>query len=74
MAQTATLLVKADNIDTYLAEGGTSDEYLQSQKNLDKYCLKMDVSLVYVIKVDTSDYGRFTSIFNSVGRNTPYSP
>ena len=74
MAYTASMLIKPDRIDTYLEEGGTSYEYLQSKNNLDKFCLKMDVSIVYVIKVDTSDYGSFTSIFNSVGRDTPYTP
>lgn len=73
MADTAALLVKGDEIDDYLANGGDSDSYRQTKQYLDAYCLKMNVSLIYVIKVDTSDYGSFTSIFNAVGENTPYT-
>ncbi len=74
MADTATTLVNGDRIDDYLAEGGQSEDYLQTKERLDIFCRRMNVSLVYVIKVDTSDYGRFTSVFNSVGKNTPYTP
>ncbi len=74
MAITAASQVNGDNIEQYLKEGGTSSEFLQTKEYLDEYCLKMNVSIVYVIKVDTTDYGRFTSIFNSVGADTPYSP
>ncbi|MBQ7739895.1 MAG: PP2C family protein-serine/threonine phosphatase [Eubacterium sp.] len=74
IADTAATLVIADNIDRYLAEGGKSAEYKQTREYLDSYCDKMNVSIVYVIKVDTSDYGRFTSVFNSVGKDTPYTP
>lgn len=74
MAETAALLVNGDSIDDYLANGGSSAEYQQSKQYLDDYCQKMDVSIVYVIKVDESDYGRFTSVFNSVGEDTPYTP
>ena len=74
MADTAATLVNGDRIDDYLAEGGTSADYLQSKAYLDQYCDKMDVSIVYVIKVDTTDYGRFTSVFNLVGKDTGYTP
>ncbi len=74
MADTATTLVNGDRIDAYLAEGGKSEDFLQSKKYLETFCERMNVSLVYVIKVDTSDYGRFTSVFNAVGKDTPYTP
>ena len=74
MAYTATALVNGDHIDDYLAEGGTSAEYFQSKERLDTFCKRMKVSLVYVIKVDETDYGRFTSVFNLVGEDTPYTP
>ena len=76
MAETATTLVKADHLDDYL-ENGIDDEYLQSKNYLDTYCSKMNVSLIYVIKVNTEDYGSFVSIFNSVNNevdNTSYTP
>ncbi len=76
MADTASVLVKGDHIDDYL-EGKESEEYSQTAKNLDLYCKRMSVSLIYVIKVDTSDYGRFVSVFNSVNNdvdNSAYTP
>lgn len=74
IAETATSLVNGDRIYDYLAEGPTSADFLQTKEYLDAYCTRMGVSLVYVIKVDTSDYMKFTSIFNSVGPDTPYTP
>ena len=74
MANTALMLVNGNNIDKYLDCNGNDAEFVQSQTRLDTYCIKMNVSIVYVIKVDTSTYGSFTSIFNSVGENTPYTP
>ena len=76
MADTATALVNGDSLDYYLTYG-ENEEYLKAKEHLDVYCNKMNVSLIYVIKVDTSDYGRFVSIFNSVNNdvgNTNYSP
>ena len=65
MADTATLLVNGDHLDEYLA-GEETEEYLRTKENLDDYCRTIYVSLIYVIDVDRSDYGRFVSIFNSV--------
>ena len=74
MADTATALVNGDEIDSYLQNGGDCDSYRQSARYLDNYCQKMDVTLIYVIKVDRSDYGRFTSIFNAVREGADYTP
>ncbi len=74
MANTAATLVNADRIDDYLADGGSSPDYLQSKEYLDTFCVKMNLSIVYIIKVDTTDYKRFTAIFDSVGSDTPYTP
>lgn len=65
MADTATTLVNGDRLADYLS-GEYVEEYYRTKGYLDEYCDKMNVSLVYVIRVDTSDYGRFVSIFNSV--------
>ena len=75
MADTATSLISGDHIEAYL-DGRLKDEYTRTKRYLDGYCRKMNVSLVYVIAVDTSDYGRFVSVFNSVNNlvdNTTYS-
>ena len=65
MADTATALINGDDLDAYLAGGKTAD-YQITKQNLQEYCVRMHVSLIYLIKVDTSDYGRFVSIFNPV--------
>ncbi len=65
MADTATTLINGDHLAAYL-NGEETEEYQQTRIYLDAYCKKMSVSLVYVIRVDTSDYGRFVSIFNAV--------
>ena len=76
MAQTAALLVNGDNIEKYLSEG-TDEEYDTAAKNLNLYCEKMYVSLIYVIAVDKSDYKHFRSVFNLVNNevgDTAYTP
>ena len=75
MADTATALINGDNLDAYLS-GEKTEDYLLSKGYLDSYCDKMSVSLIYVIQVDRSVYGRFVSIFNSVNNevdNTSYT-
>ncbi len=65
MADTATTLVNGDHLQAYLA-GEEREEYQQTKGYLDSYCTKINVSLIYVICVDQSDYGRFVSVFNPV--------
>ena len=65
MADTAATLVNGDHLDEYLA-GEETEEYQQTRQYLDSYCHTISVSLIYVIQVDRSDYGRFVSIFNPV--------
>lgn len=72
MADTATALVNGDRLEAYLT-GEASDEYEKTRANLDIYCNRMSVSLIYVILVDTSDYGRFVSVFNSVNNTVDNS-
>ena len=75
MANTAAALINGDHLDGYAA-GEAAEEYELTRQRLDVYCRKMHVSLLYVICVDTSDYGRFVSIFNSVDNtvdNTSYT-
>lgn len=65
MADTATTLIKGDHLEAYLA-GEEPIEYRQTKEALTAYCRKISVSMIYVIRVDQSDYGRFVSIFNPV--------
>lgn len=76
IAYTAASLVDGDDLDAYLA-GDQESDYLKTKRILDGFVERMNISLVYVIKVDTSDYGRFVSIFNSVNNtvdDSDYTP
>ena len=76
IADTATTLINGDHLDDYLA-GREMEEYEQTKGYLDAYCVRMALSLVYLIQVDTSDYGRFVSIFNAVDNtvdDSSYTP
>ena len=76
MADAAASLVNGNHIEEYLTEQ-LPEEYRRIKNNLNVFCRRMNVSLVYVIAVDTSDYGRFTSVFNSVNNtvdDTEYKP
>lgn len=76
IADTAAAMVNGDHIAAYL-QGEETEEYEQTRKALDKYSETMAVSIVYVIQVDCSDYGRFVSVFNSVNNevdDTEYEP
>lgn len=87
MADTASTLVNGDSLDGYgplldeavlerYLTGQKSDEYVKTRANLEVYCKRINVTLVYVIVVDTSDYGRFVSVYNCVNNSvgsTKYS-
>lgn len=73
-AETATTLINGDRIDDWEADGGTDEDYLQTAGYLDILTEKQHVTMIYVIDVDTTDYGRFTSVFNSVAADSGYSP
>lgn len=68
MAQAATVAVNGDHIERYL-EGGEPEEYALTCRRLDTLARKLNVSLVYVIAVDQSDYGQFVSVFNAVNNS-----
>lgn len=72
-AETAVTLVDGDKIDEYLMTSGDSDEYRDRLRRMDILCHKQNVTLIYVIDVDRSDYGRFTCVFNSVHEDSSYS-
>ena len=76
IARTAASMVNGDHLDLYLA-GEETEEYDLTKRLLDSYCERMGVSLVYVILVDRSDYGRFVSVFNAVDNtvdDSEYTP
>ena len=74
MADTAARQISGDHFEEYLA-GRETEEYNSTKEYLDAYCRNMNVSMIYVILVDQSDYGRFVSVFNAVENgvdNTEY--
>lgn len=72
MADSVTVFVNGDHIGDYLA-GREEDEYIITKRKLDLSCQKLNVSLIYIIQVDRSDYGRFVSVFNSVNNSVDNS-
>lgn len=68
MADSASVFVNGDNIDKYLA-GEEMEEYASTRESLFSMCQKMNVSLIYVIKVDRSDYSTFKSVFNTINNS-----
>lgn len=83
-AESAAMLVNGDKIDEYMeiergrsgAEGSAfiSTEYADYWSRMNVLCQKQNVTLIYVIKVDTSDYGRFEAVFNTVNESSGYDP
>lgn len=68
MADSSAIFVNGDHLDEYL-DGKEQEEYQKSKRQLDTCCQKLNVSLIYVIVVDRSDYGRFVSVFNCVNNS-----
>ena len=76
MADTAASIINGDHIEAYM-NGEYAEEYRQTAARLDEDSRTMHVSLIYLIYVDRSDYGRFVSVFNAVNNevdNTKYTP
>jgi len=72
MADTATTFLNGDHLEAYLA-GEEMEEYREMEAALDTYCHRICVSLIYVILVDRSDYGRFVSVVNPVDNSVDNS-
>ena len=83
-AESAVMLLNGDKIDEYLEveknRSGSSDdpfvgeEYSDRWQRMNILCQKQNVTFIYVIKVDTTDYGRYESVFNTVHDDSGYSP
>ena len=73
-AQTAATCVDGDKIQEYLKSGGDTQDYQTRWDSMNLLCQKQNVTLIYVIAVDQSDYGRFQSVFNTVNDNSGYTP
>ena len=83
-AESAVMLVNGDKIDTYLeteknrdgteANPFVGEEYTDRWERMNILCRKQNVTLIYVIKVNTSDYRSYESVFNTVNDNSGYTP
>lgn len=73
-ADTAAALVDGDKIESYLQGSETDAEYQNILSRMNTLCQKQNVTLIYVIAVDTSDYNSFRSVFNTVNDSSGYTP
>jgi len=73
-AYTASKIVDGNKISEYLETGGNSEEYRRKWNNLNILCQEQNVTLIYAISVDTTDYNSFESVFNTVNENSNYTP
>ncbi|MGX8681523.1 MAG: PP2C family protein-serine/threonine phosphatase, partial [Spirochaetales bacterium] len=72
MADSAAAFVNGDHIDEYLA-GREQEEYSKTKKVLDSLSKNLNVSLIYVIQVDQTDYGRYKAVFDSINNEVDHS-
>ena len=71
-ADSAALTVNPDHIDRFVESGGKSSEYLASYFSMDQLCNSQDVTFIYVIRPDLTDYGHITFIISTINKNSPY--
>ena len=73
-AETAAAFINPDHIESYLETSGAGEEYSTTLARLDMLCQKQNVTLLYAIAVDTTDYQSFRSVFNLVNESSGYTP
>lgn len=73
-AETAAAFIDGDKIEEYLATGGNTEEYAYTWNMIDVICQKQNVTLLYVLQPDVTDYGRFLSVINVVNHDSGFSP
>jgi sigma-B regulation protein RsbU (phosphoserine phosphatase) len=74
IAETAARLIDGDKIDAWQLRGEKDTDYIRTKLNLEAFHAAQKVTQIYVIDVDRSDYGRFTSVFNTVSKGSGYTP
>ena len=72
-AVTAQGYVDGDKIDFYL-QNPSRVEYDLIWEEINSLCQTQDVTLIYVIKVNTVDYNSYVSVFNTVNDDSGYTP
>ena len=66
IAETAAKYLNPDKFEEYLSTGEQDEEYREIEKRLDDLVDATNTTLIYVAKVDTSDYRTLTYIYDSV--------
>lgn len=66
IAETAAKYLNPDKFEKYLSTGEVDGEYREIEKRLDDLVDATGTTLIYVAKVDTSDYRTLTYIYDSV--------
>ena len=65
MAESAVQMINGDSLEDYL-NGEKQEEYEETKRNLNDYFLKMDITTIYVIRPQASDFTSFVTILNLV--------
>lgn len=74
IARVARVLVNPDRLDTYIATGGTTNEYLTMRNRIENLCNEMGATYIYVIKVDLSDYNHIEFVISTANKNSGSDP
>ena len=68
-------MVNGNHIDRYLKNGESDEEWQETTRQLQTLCDRMQVTMIYVICLDTADYESYTTVFHVVGSdNDGYEP
>ena len=73
-ADTAATLIDGDKIDEYFQTGGSGEDYQSTLRRMDVLCQKQNVTLIYVIVPDTTDYLSFRNLMSVANQNSDYIP
>ena len=60
-------MVNGNHIDRYLKNGESDEEWQETTRQLQTLCDRMQVTMIYVICLDTADYESYTTVFHVVG-------
>ena len=60
-------MVNGNHIDRYLENGESDEEWQETTRQLQTLCDRMQVTMIYVICLDTADYESYTTVFHVVG-------
>lgn len=72
IAETAAGYLNPDKFELYLSTGEKDAEYREIERRLDDLVNATDTTLIYVAKVDTSDYRTITYIYDSVNASSGF--